>query len=158
MTRLGFRYTDGGRWGRGQNKGDCVTRAISLATGRSYDEVYSELLRRMVWHRDNRRDALARVYQKRMKAMDPSNGVNSSIYRWLIEEKYGWIRVPLMAIGSGCRWHLNAHDMPTNKRFIARLSKHLCYVENGFILDTYDPSRGGTRCVYAIWRPPHADW
>ena len=32
-----------------------------------------------------------------------------------------------------------------------RLSKHITAVVNGVIHDTYDPSRGGSRCVYGVW-------
>jgi hypothetical protein len=40
-----FIYDDGGRSAVGfkGNTGDCVTRAISIATGKSYKEVYNAL-------------------------------------------------------------------------------------------------------------------
>lgn len=34
---------------------------------------------------------------------------------------------------------------------VARVSKHLCAVKNGVVLDTHDPTRGGTRCVYGYF-------
>lgn len=37
---------------------------------------------------------------------------------------------------------------------VVRLSKHLCAVVDGVVRDTFDPTRGGDRCVYGYWRAP----
>jgi hypothetical protein len=55
-----------------------------------------------------------------------------------------------MTIGSGCRVHLNAHELPKGK-LIANVSKHFVAVVDGLIHDTYDCSRGGKRCVYGYY-------
>jgi hypothetical protein len=39
-------------------------------------------------------------------------------------------------------------------RLVVRLSKHVAAVVDGVLHDTYDCSRGGTRCVYGYWRAP----
>jgi len=57
---------------------------------------------------------------------------------------------PTMGIGTGCRVHLRADELPEG-RIIARLSRHLCAVIDGVPHDTHDPSRDGTRCVYGYF-------
>ena len=43
-----FKYNRGGYTrGSGKYRGDCVPRAITIATGLPYEEVYEELQRRM---------------------------------------------------------------------------------------------------------------
>lgn len=59
-------------------------------------------------------------------------------------------RTPTMAIGSGCKVHLRADELPTG-RLVVSVSKHLVAVVDGVVHDTHDPRRGGTRCVYGYW-------
>ena len=56
-----------------------------------------------------------------------------------------------MQIGSGCKVHLKAEELPKG-RIIARVSKHYTTVIDGVLNDTYDCSRGETRCVYGYWK------
>jgi hypothetical protein len=58
--------------------------------------------------------------------------------------------VPTMQIGSGCRVHLRADELPAG-RIICQVSRHLCAVIDGVVYDTHDPTRDGTRCVYGYW-------
>jgi hypothetical protein len=58
-----------------------------------------------------------------------------------------------MTIGSGCRVHLRADELPGGP-IVARTSRHFVAVIDGVIHDTHDPSRGGDRCVYGIWARP----
>ena len=73
-------------------------------------------------------------------------GVRRIIYepylRWL-----GWAWTPTMAIGSGCRVHLRAEELPPG-RLIVSVSRHLVAVIHCVIDDTHDCSRNGSRCVY----------
>ena len=55
-----------------------------------------------------------------------------------------------MAIGSGCKVHLRADELPSG-RLIVSVSKHLTAVIDGVIHDNHDPSRDGTRCVYGYF-------
>lgn len=129
-----FVYDDGGRAGAGY-KGDtrdCVTRAIAIATGRPYQDVY---------------DALYAA-----AGSSPRNGVPRKAYDPYLAEA-GWTWTPTMRIGSGCTTHLRADELPPG-RIIARLSRHLCAVIDGVVHDTFDPSRDGTRCVYGYWSKP----
>jgi hypothetical protein len=56
-----------------------------------------------------------------------------------------------MDFGSGCTVHLKSDELPKGT-LIVRLSKHLAAVKDGVLHDTYDCSRGGTRCVYGYYR------
>lgn len=59
----------------------------------------------------------------------------------------GWKWVATMGIGGGCKVHLKADELPSGT-IICRVSRHYVAVVDGVINDTYDCSRGGTRCVY----------
>ena len=140
-----FQFDDGGRLATGKFRGrasDCVTRAIAIALQLPYAEVYDQI-------NDLARDE--RV-TKRMKGRrsSASGGVHRKLY-----EKYlatlGWRWVPTMGIGTGCTTHLKADELPGG-RIIARVSGHLSAVVDGVLHDTYDTSRGGTRCVYGYYQ------
>lgn len=141
-------YDDGGREAAGFKgaAGDCVTRAITIASGHDYRDVYDSLHRRA----------------REMGAKDPSprDGVLRDVYDAYLAD-LGFVWVPTMRIGSGCTVHLNHEiyehaygELVYGPALIARLSGHLACVANGEIRDIYDPSRAGTRCVYGYWRPP----
>jgi hypothetical protein len=120
---------------------DCVTRAIAIATGKPYREVYDELHA----YCDNARHAGVRA-----RRSSPRTGVSRRIYeRYLVS--LGWKFIPTMFIGSGCKVHLRPDELPAG-HIIARLSGHLCAVVDGVIHDIYDPSRDGTRCVYGYYQ------
>lgn len=133
MKTLDFKFNDGGRskYFKAKEVGDCVVRAIAIATQKDYKEVYDIV--------------------KKVSGKTPRNGVDKKVCREVIARLGGkW--VPCMKIGSGCKVHLNACDLPLDRRIIVSLSKHLCAVIYGEINDTYDPSREGERCVYGYWQ------
>lgn len=143
MTRS-YVYSDGGRALAGftGDAGDCVTRAIAIALGAAYSEVYSAL------HAQMKQQKLLK-HRKR----SPRDGVRRQVYEKYLAT-YGWHFVPTMGIGTGCKVHLRADELPKG-RLIARLSHHLVAVLDGVVYDTHDCSREGTRCVYGYyqWRP-----
>ena len=151
---IAYQYNDGGRAAAGYQgrAGDCVVRAIAIASGLPYDRVYQDLFTLAVEHKDNNRSRLAKAYQSGRKDPSPRCGVNKRIYRPYIES-LGFVWTPTMAIGSGCRVHLRADELPSGV-LIARVSRHLCAVIDGVIQDTHDCSRNGTRCVYGYWQRP----
>lgn len=133
---------DGGRKEAGyksKKSGDCVCRAISIATGKDYQEVY---------------DALNELAEKER----PRNGkkrsnANTGVYKPTIKkymQSIGWTWVPTMKIGTGCQVHLKKEELPKG-RLVVSVSKHLVAVIDGVIHDNHDPSRNGTRCVYGYW-------
>lgn len=136
-------YHDGGRAAAGfkGKTGDCVTRAIAIATGIPYRKVYDDL------------NELAKLERPRngKKRSSSREGVFRRTYQRYLES-LGWEWVPTMKIGSGCQVHMRAEELPSG-RIIVRVSKHLAAVIDGVLYDTHDCSRGGTRCVYGYFRP-----
>lgn len=136
-------YDDGGRSEAGYkgNAGDCVTRAIAIATGKSYQEVY---------------DAINEVSQSERKGKKKRgiSNARTGVYKQTIRkylESLGWKWTPTMAIGSGCKVHLRAEELPSG-RLIVNVSKHTVAVIDGVLHDTYDASRAGMRCVYGYYQ------
>jgi hypothetical protein len=139
-----FIYNDGGRSAAGYlgEARDCVTRAVAIATGLPYQEVYDALgdgCRTQRKTSRSKREASAR------------NGVNTQ-RKWFqaYMRNLGWTWTPTMTIGSGCKVHLRADELPAG-RLIVSVSKHYAAVIDGVIHDTHDCSRDGKRCVYGYW-------
>lgn len=134
-----FVKDDGGRVDAGFQgiADDCVTRAVAIATGIPYREVY---------------DALAElVAEKHGRPRSARNGVPRRASDAYLKS-LGWSWTPTMGIGTGCRVHLRADELPSG-RVIVRLTKHMAAVVDGVLHDNHDCSRGGTRCVYGYWTP-----
>lgn len=130
---LKFRFNDGGRckYYKAKNVGDCVTRAIAIATQRDYKEVYD----------------LVKSY---MGGISPRNGVPQKVTRQLLKDLgYRWVAT--MKVGEGCKTHLVGGEIPMDRTIICKCSRHLVAVVNGVVNDTYDSTRGGSRCVYGYW-------
>lgn len=127
---------DGGRAAAGFQgvAGDCVTRAIAIATGLPYRQVYHEVA------------AACATYGK---ARSARNGVPKAVTKEIMR-RHGGKWVPTMGIGTGTQVHLDPAELPSGI-IVARLSKHVVAVKDGIVHDTYDPSRDGSRCVYGYW-------
>ena len=142
-----FTYNDGGRaeTGRKGHTGDCVTRAIAIAAEVLYQQVYdalaagnaAELRTKRGGRSSGRRTASQGIHTTRQWFKDYMRGL-------------GFTWHPTMQIGSGCKVHLKAEELPKG-RIIAAVSRHYCAVIDGVINDIFDPSRDGTRCVYGYW-------
>jgi hypothetical protein len=140
-----FVYDDGGRADAGFTgaaPGDCVVRAIAIATGLPYRAVYDDLNAAATADNPRRRSTRARSGSR--------TGVHRRIYHPYLIDRCGWSWLPTMAIGSGCMTHLRADELPAG-RLIVRVSRHVCAVVDGVVHDTADPSRDGTRCVYGFY-------
>ena len=140
-----FVSNDGGRAAAG-HKGkarDCVTRAIAIATGKPYQEVFDSL---------NILAKSERTSKRKRTVSNSKKGVFRFSYQKYLES-LGWRWVPTMKVGQGCKVHLTASELPPG-RIIARVSRHICAVVDGVIHDTHDCSRGGTRCVYGYFHKP----
>jgi hypothetical protein len=138
-----FIYNDGGRAAAGWKAmaEDCVTRAVAIATEKPYQEVYDALHGLMRERRIK--------YPKHKGNQSPRAGTSKKTTREFLT-RLGWVWHPTMKIGSGCKVHLRADELPKG-RVIVSVSKHLVAVIDGVINDTFDPSRDGTRCVYGYW-------
>lgn len=130
-------YDDGGRSQYFKGKtGDCACRAISIATGQDYKRTYDEL---------------AMLNKKRCGKKSARNGVDRRDIRAYMAD-LGWEWHPTMGIGTGCKVHLDADELPSG-RIVCSLSGHLVAVIDGVLHDTYD-SAWERRCVYGYWTAP----
>ena len=146
MTKI-FTYNDGGRKTAGYKgaAGDCVARSIAIAANLPYQQVYDKLAEGNFNRRKSKYDKGPRVKSAR-------NGVYTK-RKWFKDymKELGFTWGPTMFIGSGCKVHLRADELPSG-RIVTVLSNHYCAVIDGVINDTYDCSRDGSRCVYGYWR------
>lgn len=140
-----FKYNDGGRELAGYKgkTGDCVTRAICIATNKPYQEVYDAI------HEANKNFVSSTRKKLKSKTTSPRSGAHKDAYRPYLES-LGFKWTPTMKIGSGCTTHLKKEELPSGI-IIAKVSKHLVCVVDGIINDTYDCSRAGKRCVYGYY-------
>ncbi len=145
---------DGGRAAAGftGTTGDCVTRAIAIATCLPYRQVYDELHAQALSDPRHRARLQLRYGHTARRHASPREGVPRRVYDPYLK-RLGWLWTPTMKVGQGCTVHLRADELPAG-RLIVRVSKHLCAVIDGVIYDTHDPSREGTRCVYGYWSRP----
>jgi len=136
-------YDDGGRAAAGYKgeTGDCVVRAIAIATALPYQEVYDNINEIAKGERTGKR--------KRGKSNARLGVYKGTIRKYM--EALGWEWTPTMQIGSGCQVHLRADELPVG-RLVVSVSKHSVAVIDGVVHDTHDPSRDGTRCVYCYFQ------
>ena len=142
---MDFIYDDGGRELAGfkGTTGDCVCRAIAIATELPYKEVY-DLINDFC-----KKERITKRHRHRGSAR---TGVCIKTIRKVMAS-LGWVWVPTMFIGSGCQVHLRAEELPSG-RIVVNLSGHNAAVVDGVLHDTYDCSRDETRCVYGYWYKP----
>ncbi len=157
-------YNDGGRsnYFTGKGVGDCVARAIAIASGIDYKEVYDTLAEGQSTQRVTKRAKRYATYNhtsarftrkdgKVKHAKSAQHGIHVK-RKWFKDQmrEWGFRWVATMQIGSGCQTHLRADELPKG-RLVVAVSKHYTCVINGVVNDTYDCSRNGTRCVYGYW-------
>lgn len=155
-----FQFDDGGRASAGFTgiAGDCVTRSVAIATGIPYQEVYEAMSKVNAGFRSNKRASFGK------RTARSGIAVRSKAFRDYMNS-IGWYYTPTMGIGTGCKVHLRADELPKG-RLIVQVSKHMTAVIDGVIHDTHDPQRlpfgnetdaediHGTRCVYGYWSKP----
>lgn len=162
MSHMPFVRDDGGREAAGfkGKAGDCVVRAVAIATGKSYLEVYNEL---------SSQQRTQRVTTRSQRRSSARNGV-STRRAWF--KRYmtalGWVWRPTMFVGVGCKVHLVDGELPMGTLIVA-VSKHYTTVIDRVVHDTHDPQRttfhieGGIvkhtseRCVYGYWQKSEED-
>lgn len=140
---------DGGRELAGYKgtAGDCVCRAFAIASQRPYKEIYAMI----------NNISKAHPYRGRKRSGTGKSSAHSGVYkedihRLAAELRFTW--TPCMKIGSGCKVHATADELPKRGRLVLSLSKHCTAWIDGECHDTYDPTRDGTRCVYGYWTAP----
>jgi len=135
---MNFVFNDGGRSAAGYlgSTRDCVVRSIAIVTGMPYKQVYDDINK----------------LSKKMSDKNSSSrtGVMKKTYKTYLKN-LGYVYTPTMGIGTGCKVHLKAEELPAG-RLLVSVSKHLTAVINGVLHDTYDCTRNNTRCVYGYWK------
>lgn len=141
-------FNDGGRQVAGYKglTGDCVARAIAIASGEPYKKVYGTLAK------GNQNQRQGKITSSKDGVRTARSGI-STTRQWFSDymTSLGFKWTPTMFIGQGCKVHLKAEELPMGKLVIS-VSKHYTAVIDGVLNDTYDCSRGGTRCVYGYWK------
>lgn len=142
VIAMQHRHNDGGRQAAGYtgSAGDCVCRAIAIATQQPYQVVYDALVALGKKERTGKR--------KRGRS-HPRTGVYKQATRKYMAA-LGWHWKATMHIGSGCTVHLKTSELPAG-RLMVSLSRHHAAVVDGVLHDTYDCTRDGTRCVYGYY-------
>ena len=133
-------YDDGGRGAAGfrGTAGDCVCRAVAIASGLPYGEVYAAL-------------SDGAGSERKSRGRSARNGIRvRRLWFRRYMQSMGWRWTATMGIGTGCTVHLRADELPP-ARLVVSLSKHYVAVIDGVIHDLSDESRAGTRCVYGYW-------
>jgi hypothetical protein len=130
-----FIWDDGGRSDSGYVglAGDCVTRAIAIATGTSYRDVYRAL--------------------GEISDMTPRNGVATSVAADYLES-LGWTR------HSGRRMPFAVSELPIGAVIVhlndaqRYRSGHFCSVIDHVVYDTWNPAADETFVVTGYWTRP----
>ena len=128
-----FIWNDGGRAASGfvGLTGDCVTRSISIATGRAYRDVYAEL---------------GKAAEK-----SPRNGVHLPIAMRYLEQS-DW------QCESGCDFPFEKEFLPSGVVIVHlvsddRGSSHMCAVVDHVVYDTWNPADDDDVRVRDMWTP-----
>src|SRR5215469_17698394 len=140
--RMRFVCDDGGRAAAGLkgNAGDCVARAVAIASGRPYAEVYARLAQGNATQRKTKR-----VRRGKGEGMHSADHGICTRRKWFDDymTSLGAVWVPTMKIGSGCKVHLRENELPKG-RLVVNVTRHMCAVIDGVIHDTHNPDRNGT--------------
>jgi hypothetical protein len=160
--RCKFVKDDGGRsrsgiarGGKGDDTGDCVARAIAIATDRPYREVHDALTAAAVrqaatsksdWGKWVRRKGSASAHLRRLNA---DHGVDREVSGPYLQS-LGWKYTSCKELPRGKGMHLRASELPPGPLIVA-LHRHYCAVIDGVIHDTKDHSEGGRRRILGYW-------
>ena len=104
--KMDWIFNDGGRKQAGYlgRADDCVCRAIAIAAGLDYEKVYQALAEGNATERKSKSKRTARegIHTKRKWFKD-----------YMVSLGFTW--VPTMQIGSGCKVHLKAEELPAGR-------------------------------------------
>ena len=151
---MNFKFNDGGRKQSGYkgSAGDCVTRAIAIVTGKTYNEVYDRMFVEIKKFAATNRSAAAKRAERGggRAGTTPRNGISKKVYHKYLIEEIGMIWTPTMLVGQGCKVHLTENEFPSGK-LIVQIARHLTTVIDGVINDTWN---GSGKCVYGYYSFP----
>ena len=163
--RCGWIKDDGGRSksgvpGADKEVGDCVARAIAIATQRPYREVHDVLVVGQVHHARTDNGPYGRWLRRkgRLSHFDADHGCADKVYGPYLES-LGWKFTSTKELPRGKGVHLRADELPPG-RLIVHISRHLVAVIDGIIRDTGDCGGAGRVRVQGYWTAPSvsSDW
>lgn len=134
---LGYEWDDGGRKAAGYWKvNDCSCRAVAIATGRSYADVYKELTE-YGWSTESKRDLdKATKWPGGKCPRKSSPEYVKAIFSEILGSKYASIpRIVEAGMGRKARFY-DGHLFPD--RCVIKLRDHVAAVVDGKIRDTWD--------------------
>jgi len=137
-----FIYDDGGRAEAGyraKGVGDCVPRAIAIATGTPYKKVLGDLYLQqkiLYWNAYSRSNP------------HPTQGTHPAVYGKYLEG-LGWKRVYPKG-----KLRFRKDNLPKRKKVIVQLDSHLAAVIDGKLRDTYESSKQGEKFIRGYWIKP----
>lgn len=144
LTKIAFTPDDGGRHAAGfrGSTGDCVVRAIAIASELPYAYIYATLAAGNAAQRPSRYDT-----RKRGAGIRSCRAGICARRAWFKRQMQEW----------GFRWtplraRLRHADLPAHGRLVIELDTHLCAVIDGVLRDTHDCSIFGTRRTYGYWQ------
>jgi hypothetical protein len=116
-----FIYDDGGReaagWGQSETQGDCVCRAVAIASGLSYVTIHKGLT------------VSAGGYHRGIQRGNAEHGIDTNTPK---------MRMFMHTLDKrGFDWVAKPTSLPTTGRLVVLVSKHAFAVVDGVIHDTY---------------------
>jgi hypothetical protein len=153
-----FVKDDGGRSksgvpGADRQVGDCVARAIAIATQRPYREVHDALVVGTVHHVASDTSEQGKWARRRggVRHFDADHGCADEVYGPYLES-LGWKHTSTPSRNPG-KVHLRADELPPG-RLVVKISRHLVAVIDGVIHDLSDCGRSGRVHVKGYWSAP----
>ncbi len=124
---------------KNRETGDCVIRAISLATGKPWAELLRDMTEWLI---------------PRGEVFDEKKGFGA-----YLEQVHGFAKIPMPRKPDGRKYTL-AEFLPRTKfghnlHYVIQLCNHLTYARQEQFYDTWDCSG---RCVLSYWVAPVEDW
>lgn len=145
-------YSDGGRNQAGYTgaAGDCVVRAIAIATDLEYQVVYDALTAETRRYASNRRNKIAQKIQS--LGASPRRGVYKEVYTDYLKN-LGWEKRK-----GGVKLDDDTFRQGT---FLCKTRKHLCCIKDGVLFDSYDSqlttgkyAPATIKTVFTYWTQP----
>jgi hypothetical protein len=142
---------DGGRPNRTGGTGNCVPRAIAIATQKPYDEIRGALAAVTLRYAKTSRSYVAKWIRRNRSghALDPEYGCWPEVYGPYLES-IGW----QFTSTEDRKVRLRADELPPG-RLIVDVHRHTVAVIDGVIHDVFDSGEGGWRPVKGYYTAPN---
>jgi hypothetical protein len=173
-NQLIYKYSDGGRTEAGfpvGRAGDCVTRAIAIATKIPYMEVYQHMADQNK-EEGRRNTADSGVADSVWKAYLTDKGWRRAVIEDVVESLPSWLEFlqaegytedQFKSLSSSKRdklsnqyfyftgGFLNEGSLKKYPNAIFRISKHVVAAVDGIVNDSYDCIGSGKKSIYEVW-------